>query len=52
MTAELAGPFAATFLSAGFNDPAAVEGAEEKRLAAFRQVRDELLPYLKSFQKA
>jgi len=32
-----------------FNDPAAVEGSEEKRLAAFRQVRDELRSFLKSF---
>lgn len=33
-----------------FNDPAA-EGSEERRLAAFRQVRDELRSYLKSFAK-
>jgi arsenate reductase len=32
-----------------FRDPAAVEGPEEKRLAAFRQVRDELRSYLKRF---
>ena len=32
-----------------FNDPAAVEGSEEKRLAAFRKVRDELRAYLKRF---
>jgi arsenate reductase len=32
-----------------FNDPAAVEGSEEKRLSAFRQVRDDLRSYLKSF---
>jgi len=30
-----------------FNDPAAVEGSEEKRLGAFRKVRDELRAYLK-----
>ena len=32
-----------------FNDPAAVEGTDEKRLSAFRKVRDELRAYLKSF---
>ena len=32
-----------------FADPAAVEGPEETRLAAFRQVRDELRAYLRSF---
>jgi arsenate reductase len=32
-----------------FNDPAAVEGSEEKRLDAFRKVRDELRAYLKAF---
>lgn len=32
-----------------FNDPASVEGPEEKRLAAFRKVRDELRAYLKRF---
>ena len=32
-----------------FNDPAAVEGSEEKRLGAFRKVRDELRAYLKKF---
>ena len=32
-----------------FNDPAAVEGTEEKRLGAFRKVRDELRAYLKHF---
>lgn len=41
-----------TRLHHSFNDPAAVEGSEEKRLAAFRQVRDELRSYLKSFSKA
>lgn len=34
-----------------FNDPAAVEGSEQKRLAAFRRVRDELRSYLRSFPK-
>jgi arsenate reductase len=32
-----------------FNDPAAVEGSEEKRLCEFRRVRDELRSYLKNF---
>jgi arsenate reductase len=32
-----------------FNDPAAIEGSEEKRLGEFRRVRDELRAYLKSF---
>ena len=41
----------ATRLHYSFNDPAAVEGSEERRLAAFRQVRDELRSYLKSFAK-
>ena len=34
-----------------FNDPAAVEGSDEERLGAFREVRDELRSYLKSFPK-
>jgi arsenate reductase len=33
----------------GFDDPAAVQGSEEERLAAFRRVRDELRRYLKTF---
>jgi len=32
-----------------FNDPAAVEGTDEKRLGTFRKVRDELRAYLKRF---
>jgi arsenate reductase (thioredoxin) len=39
----------ATRLHHSFNDPAAVEGSEEKRLGAFRRVRDELRSYLKKF---
>jgi arsenate reductase len=39
----------ATRLHHSFDDPAAVEGSEETRLAAFRKVRDELRTYLKSF---
>jgi arsenate reductase len=32
-----------------FDDPAAVEGSEEERLAAFRRVRDEIREYLGGF---
>ena len=32
-----------------FNDPAAVMSTDEKRLGAFRRVRDELRAYLKEF---
>jgi len=32
-----------------FDDPAAVEGSEEVRLAAFRRVRDQIRDYLKTF---
>ena len=32
-----------------FNDPAVVDGPEEKRMAAFRTVRDEIRSYLKGF---
>ena len=39
----------ATRLHHSFKDSAAVEGSEEKRLGAFRTVRDELRGYLKSF---
>lgn len=39
----------ATRLHHSFNDPAAVEGSEEERLSAFRNVRDDLRGYLKSF---
>jgi arsenate reductase len=41
----------ATRLHHGFNDPAAVEGSEEKRLGEFRRVRDELQSYLRGFAK-
>ncbi len=34
-----------------FEDPAAVEGTEEERLAVFRRVRDELRTYLASFAR-
>lgn len=33
----------------GFDDPAAVEGTEEERLAAFRRVRDEIAGRLRLF---
>ena len=39
----------ATRLHHSFNDPAAVEGSEEKRLGEFRRVRDELRSYLRGF---
>jgi arsenate reductase len=32
-----------------FEDPAAVQGSEEERLAAFRQVRDAIRGYLREF---
>ena len=32
-----------------FNDPAVVEGPQEKRMAVFRNVRDEIRSYLKGF---
>jgi arsenate reductase len=34
-----------------FEDPAAVEGSEEVRLAAFRRVRDEIREYLREFPR-
>ena len=33
-----------------FSDPAGVQGSEEERLAAFRQIRDEIRLYLHTFQ--
>lgn len=36
-------------LHRSFADPAAVEGSEAERLAAFRRVRDQLRDYLKDF---
>ena len=32
-----------------FEDPAAVQGSEEERLATFRRIRDEIREYLKDF---
>ena len=42
-------PGTAVRLHRSFEDPAAVEGSEENRLAAFRRVRDELRNYLRRF---
>ena len=39
----------ARLLHYSFTDPAAIEGTDEKRLGAFRKVRDELRAYLKGF---
>jgi len=36
-------------LHKGFEDPAAVEGPNEEKLAAFRKVRDQIREYLKAF---
>jgi arsenate reductase len=36
-------------LHQGFEDPAAVRGSEEERLAAFRRVRDQIKAYLMKF---
>jgi arsenate reductase (thioredoxin) len=36
-------------LHRSFDDPAAVRGSEEDRLAAFRRVRDEIRDYLRTF---
>ena len=36
----------------GFEDPAALRGTEEERLAVFRRVRDEIRAYLKTFPPA
>ena len=41
-------PGHAVTIHRNFEDPAALEGPEEKRLAAFRRVRDEMREYLKS----
>jgi arsenate reductase len=36
-------------LHQSFDDPAAVNGSEEERLAMFRRVRDDIRDYLRSF---
>jgi len=38
-------------LHRNFEDPAAVQGSKEERLAAFRRVRDELRKYLREFSR-
>ena len=43
---------AATRLHHSFDDPAALNGSEEERLALFRRVRGELRAYLVEFAKA
>lgn len=43
---------AATRLHHSFDDPAALNGSEEERLALFRRVRGELQAYLADFAKA
>jgi arsenate reductase len=40
---------AAKTLHQSFDDPAAIAGTEEERLAGFRRVRDELRSYLQDF---
>jgi arsenate reductase len=42
-------PGAVKRLHHGFEDPAAVNGSDEERLAVFRRVRDELREYLREF---
>jgi len=42
-------PGKAVMIHHNFEDPAAAEGSEEARLAAFRRVRDELSRYLRDF---
>ncbi|MGC9946500.1 MAG: arsenate reductase ArsC [Bryobacteraceae bacterium] len=42
-------PGHANRLHRSFDDPAAVEGDERQRLAAFRRVRDEIRGYLRGF---
>jgi arsenate reductase len=44
--------FAAKKLHRDFDDPAAMDGPEEQRLALFRRVRDELRRYLGDFAAA
>ncbi|MBV8913602.1 MAG: arsenate reductase ArsC, partial [Acetobacteraceae bacterium] len=39
----------ATRIHRDFEDPAALQGSEEERMALFRRVRDEIRDYLKSF---
>jgi arsenate reductase len=43
---------AAQKLHHDFEDPAAVTGSDEQRLAVFRRVRDKLRGYLREFDNA
>jgi arsenate reductase len=45
-------PGAAKRVHWSLEDPAAVEGTEEERLAAFRRIRDQLREHVKSFVRA
>jgi len=40
-------PYGRRLLHQGFLDPAAVQGGEEERMAAFRRVRDEIRDWIK-----
>lgn len=40
-----------TSIHKAFEDPAALQGTEQDRLAMFRRVRDEIRTYLKSFPR-
>jgi len=42
-------PGAVNYVHRAFEDPAAVEGSEADRLAAFRRVRDQIRSYLAVF---
>ncbi len=45
-------PGTARQLHQSFEDPAALDGPEEKRLALFRRIRDELRTYIDAFARA
>jgi arsenate reductase len=42
-------PGKAIAIHQNFEDPAALQGSEEERLAVFRRVRDEMRHYLSAF---
>jgi arsenate reductase (thioredoxin) len=42
-------PAASVMIHRTFDDPAALQGSDEEKLAAFRRVRDELREYLRQF---
>ncbi|MDE3167995.1 MAG: arsenate reductase ArsC [Acidobacteriota bacterium] len=44
-------PHTTTRIHWGLDDPAAVEGAEEVRLAAFRRIRDQLHDHVREFYR-